>query len=234
MSTSETEDPLLMKVPFGRSMRETHFLYDPRYNPLNHGSFGAYPKYVQRRFQEVQQQCESHPDIFIRYEYPQLLKESREAISDYLQVPADDVVLLPNASVAVNTVLRNLVFTKGDVIVHFSTVYGGVAKLIESLRETTPVISASAKITYPLPDDEVVSKFLETIHACKAAGQIPRIAIFDTISSMPGVVMPWERLTQVCKDEGILSFVDAAHGAGHLPLDIAGVQPDFLVTNLHK
>lgn len=234
LSLNDNDDPLLKPVSFGRSMRETHFSFAPTYNNLNHGSFGAYPKYVLRRLRELQDQCEARPDVFIRYDYPKLLDDSRAAVASYLAVPVDDVVLVPNASVATNIVLRNLKYKRGDVIVHFSTVYGAVAKLVDSVKETTVVESVIVDLVYPVNDDTVVDAFVNAIKSIKQGGKNPRIAIFDTVSSMPGVRMPQERLVAVCKDEGVLSIVDAAHGAGHLDLKIAAVDPDFLVTNLHK
>lgn len=233
-SLSLKDDPLLEAVPFGRQMRDTHFPFAPGYTPLNHGSFGSYPKYVLRRFRELQEQCEARPDVFIRYDYPKLLDSSRAAIASYLAVSVEDIVLVPNASVATNIVLRNLKYEEGDVVVHFSTVYGAVAKLIESVKETTLLESVNVELTYPVGDDEVVEALRSAIRDIKRGGRNPRIAVFDTVSSMPGVRMPSGRLVSVCKEEGVLSFVDAAHGAGHLNLDIAGLDPDFLVTNLHK
>ena len=58
----------------------------------------------------------------------------------------------------------------------------------------------------------------------------PRIAIFDTIVSMPGVRMPYERLVEVCREESVLSVVDAAHCIGMLSLsdmNLGKLQPDF-------
>ena len=234
LSLNDKDDPLLKPVPFGRPMRDTHFSFAPTYNPLNHGSFGAYPKYVLRRLRELQDQCEARPDVFIRYEYPKLLDDSRTAVASYLNVPVEEVVLVPNASVATNIVLRNLKYEQGDVIVHFSTVYGAVAKLVDSVKETTVVESVVVDLAYPVDDDAVVDAFVATIKGIKEGGKNPRIAIFDTVSSMPGVRMPQERLVGICKEEGVLSVVDGAHGAGHLDLKIAAVDPDFLVTNLHK
>jgi selenocysteine lyase/cysteine desulfurase len=41
-------------------------------------------------------------------------------------------------------------------------------------------------------------------------------------------------LTAICREEGILSIIDAAHGIGHVHLDLEKLQPDFLTSNCHK
>ena len=215
-------------------MRDAHFLLDSSYNPLNHGSFGTYPKHVQKRLHECQAMSEARPDAFVRYQYPGLLDESRAAVATYLSVPVDEIVLVPNASVATNVVLRNMHFEEGDAVVHLSTVYGAVEKTIAYISETTPLKSINLAIAYPVSDDEVVDKFRTAVQGAKQVGKKVRLAIFDTITSMPGLCVPWERLVALCREEEVFSFVDAAHGIGQIKLDVENVQPDFLVSNLHK
>lgn len=230
----DSPDSTLTPVPFGRPMRETHFLLSPDYNPLNHGSFGTYPKHVQQRLHHVQALSEARPDVFILYNYPRFLDDSRLALAEFMDLPVEELVLVPNASMAINVVLQNLVFERGDVIVHFSTVYGAVEKAVEYLKETTAVGSLNVELEYSVEDDEVVGAFREAIKGAKVEGKRVRIAVFDTITSMPGVRVPWERLCEVCRQEGVLSLVDAAHGVGYMEMGIKEADPDFLVSNLHK
>lgn len=70
--------------------------------------------------------------------------------------------------------------------------------------------------------------------AVEASGGTVKLAIFDAIVSMPGVRMPFERLTQACKELGVLSCVDGAHGVGHIELDLGQLDADFFVSNCHK
>ena len=101
---------------FGRPLREQHFLFEKDYMPLNHGSFGAFPKPVRDKLVERAIQSESQPDTYIRYEFPVFLEESRETVAKLLRVEPSSVVFLPNGATAGNTILRSMVWEKGDVI----------------------------------------------------------------------------------------------------------------------
>ena len=215
-------------------MRDTHFLLAETYTPLNHGGFGTYPKSVQKRLHECQALSEARPDKFVQYDYPIMLDESRAAMASYLDVPVDELVFLPNATTAINVVLRSLRYSAGDVILHLSTLYGAIGKLIEYLHESSEVDGANVAVEYPVDDDLLVSNFQAKIHSVRREGGKVRIAVFDTVSSMPGVRVPWERLVEVCKAEGVLSMVDGAHSVGQIKLGLAKVQPDFFTSNCHK
>ena len=219
----------------GRTMRDTHFMLAPTYTPLNHGSFGTYPKPVQNRLHECQMLSEQRPDKFQRYECPLMLDKSRAAMASFLDIPVNEVVFVPNATTAINVVLYNMSFEKGEAILHLSTLYGSVAKMLEYLHETRGVESINVAAEYPIDDDVLVSSFQTAIKDVKyGRGLRVKVAIFDTISSLPGVRVPWERLVKMCREEDVLSLVDGAHGVGQIDLGLSKVQPDFFTSNCHK
>ena len=240
-------------TPFGAPMLQ-HFQFDPSFKNLNHGklparitipltvhtnpsnpgSFGAHPKQIQSTCQSYQSASEARPDPFIRYEQPRALDAARAAIAAYVHAPVQDCVFVKNATTGVNVVLRNLSFAPDDVLVYFGTVYGAVEKTITSLTETTPVSARKIAYDFPISHDELVRKFRSAIAAIRAEGKKAKIAVFDTVVSSPGFRFPFEDLVRTCREEGVLSLVDAAHGVGMIPLDLGRLRPDFLTSNCHK
>lgn len=188
-------------------------------------------KSVRDELRSFQDAAEVAPDRFIRYEYPRLLDCSRTAMADFLKVPVEEVVFVANATTAVNAILRNLRFKEDDLIVYLDPVYGACEKTIDFITETTLAESLKVKFSYPISDDDLVIKFQEALAA--NVGRV-RIALFETIASLPGVRLPFERLTEVARSYGVLSLIDGAHAVGHLPLDLTKLQPDFFVSNCHK
>lgn len=147
-------------------------------------------------------------------------------------------MFVPNATTGVNTALRNIVWNKDgkDEILYFNTIYGACGNTVEYVCEAHHHIVNPRKIdvTYPISDADLVARFTDAIAASRAEGKTPRLAIYDTISSLPGVRLPFEELTKICKVEGIISLIDAAHCVGQIPVDLTALNPDYFVSNAHK
>lgn len=220
---------------FGDEIRSQHFTFAEGYRPLNHGSFGTAPKMVLEYQRQLQLETEARPDTFIRYTYLKLLKESRSAVAPLLGADPGEVVFVPNATTGVNTVLRNLSSSPGDVVLCFSTIYGACSKTMQAISETSPVSMHEIEITYPIQDDDIMRRFRLAVDEVKAQGRNPKLAMFDTVLTFPGARFPWEALVATCKELRIMSFIDGAHGIGHIDLTNLGeVGPDFMVSNCYK
>lgn len=87
------------------------------------GSYGTLPLPVLRDSEERAREVEKNPDRFMRLTYTPLLKESRNKVAQFLEVDTDDIVLVPNATHGVNTVLRNFIWNKDDVIIFSMKIY---------------------------------------------------------------------------------------------------------------
>ncbi|RYP63401.1 hypothetical protein DL771_009299 [Monosporascus sp. 5C6A] len=222
---------------FGAGLLQ-HFLIEPGYRNLNNGSFGNIPRVIQEELRRYQDQAEAKPDSFIRYELPTKIDEARETFAKLVNAPTDTVVFEPNATTAVNTVLRNLTWDDDskDEILYFSSVYGACGKTIDYIVDSSAghVASRAIPIVYPCEDAEMISAFQAAIQQSKSESKRPKICLFDTVSSLPGVRFPFEKLTKACKEAGVLSLVDGAQGIGMIDIDLTSLDPDFFLTNCHK
>ena len=176
--------------------------------------------------------------MWLRYTLPGLLDEARAAVARLLHAPLSTIVLIPNATTGINTVLRNLVWNSDgkDEIIYFSTIYGSCEKTVYYVCEANRHLVQPRRITshYPIEDDDLLLLFKKTVDFSRSEGKRPRIAVFDTVSSLPGIRVPFAGLISICQQKNVLSIVDGAHGIGHIPLDLTDLNPDFFVSNLHK
>lgn len=225
-------------TPFGSAMRKAHFSFGPHYTPLNHGSYGAYPVSVRRAHEAARTAMDEAPDPFIALEYHDRLLPHRRIAAQALglgEESVDELVFVPNATTGSDTVLKNLVWEAGDTVLCYELVYDALAMGLSWVQETHGVGVHIVRVAWPVSDDELVEAMVGAAREINAQpGRRVRLAIVDTVISMPGLRVPFERLVPALQAEGALVLVDGAHGVGHVDIDLSVLKPDFLVTNLHK
>ncbi|KAI0128109.1 putative aminotransferase family protein [Hypoxylon sp. NC0597] len=234
--TMAATPPLNPDVPFGASFRKAHFAFSPHYTPLNHGSYGTFPVSVRRAHDTLRAEVDAAPDPFIALEFHDRLVPHRALAAKVLNCPdVDELVFVPNATTGSDTVLKNLEWREGDTILCYELIYDSLAKGLAWLEETHGVHVHVVRVAWPIPDDELVQAMVDAARQINSEpGRRVRLAVVDTIVSMPGIRVPFERLVPALQAEGALVLVDGAHGIGHIPIDLASLSPDFFVTNLHK
>ncbi|KAH6876677.1 lolT-1 [Coprinopsis sp. MPI-PUGE-AT-0042] len=222
---------------FGKALLP-FFSIDPTHTNLNSGSYGATPKIVMDAAQQLGRRIEANPDRFHLLEYKPLLVKTRQQIAAMVGAQTDEVVLVSNVTLAINTVLRNFHWNEGDMIITLSTSYMAVSSTVQCLAATPPHPKlANLDIRFPLSHDEILAKFAAFLKSSQVqvGPRNKRICIIESIVSTPGVLMPWQEMVQMCKDEGIWTLVDAAHSIGHeLDINLSAIQPDFWVSSCHK
>ncbi|KAI5481341.1 aminotransferase, class V/Cysteine desulfurase [Pseudohyphozyma bogoriensis] len=228
------------KLPeFGKEMRKNWTFADGWVN-LNHGSYGAPPKQVIDAMRAIQDCSFAAPDQFIKVDYMSELATLRGRLAELVGCDTDDLVVVTNATTGVNTALKaiNPLLEKNDKFLYFaSTIYDACGRSLQYVIDSNPHLSLSGapvQIAYPISHADVIAAAKKTIEEEEAKGSKIRFALVDAISSVPGVIVPWEELVQLFKKHDIISIVDAAHQIGQLPVNLAESQPDFWAANCHK
>ncbi|PPQ88741.1 hypothetical protein CVT25_008548 [Psilocybe cyanescens] len=220
---------------FGHKMLK-YFSLDPEYINLNSGSYGTTPRPVQLAAYELEAKIESNPDLFHRVLFQPMLVEVREKLAALIGAKTDEVVLVVNASLGINVVLRNFDWEEGDIIISFTTTYNSISRTAKYLSDVPPhPTSTVVNLAFPMTHDQIINQFKAHLKDNPAKPNKKRVAIIDSIISNPGVLLPWQDMVQICKEEGVWSVVDAAHSIGQeVGLNLTETAPDFWISNCHK
>jgi len=206
-----------------------HFLLDPTVTFLNHGSFGATPKPVFAAYQDWQRRLERQPVLFLGREIDGLLRQSRQALGEYLDAAADDLVYIPNATHGVNIVARSLALQPGDEILTTDHEYGACDYNWEFVCKKTGATYIHQPIPLPVQsEDEIIEQFWQGVTLRT------KVIYLSHITSPTALRLPVEQICQRARQAGIWTLVDGAHAPGQIPLDLKAVGADFYTGNCHK
>lgn len=213
----------------GSALPRDLFLLDPEVTFLNHGSFGATPRAVFDDCQAWQRELERQPVEFLMRRFPELMRTARSALAAYVHTAPENVVFVPNATIALNTVARSLRLQPGDEILTSDHEYGAMDRMWRMLCRPTGVVYKPMPVALPVTSAAAVVDALW-------AGVTPRtrVLFLSHLTSPTALIFPVQELCRRARAAGILSIVDGAHALGQLPLQLDELGADFYTANAHK
>lgn len=228
-----------MSAPtFGRSLL-SHWLLNPEFTYLNHGTVGVTPRRVLDVQQKLRDEMERQPARFVlrelsessgRHDLPQSrLRAAVGNVAEFVGANPDDLVFVQNATTGINAVLRSFDFRPGDEILVANLAYGAVARTAHFVARERGAIVRPVDLPFPISDpDAILKAYLQ------AAGPRTRVAVVDAITAETALVLPLAKIAEALRARGIAVLVDAAHAPGAIPVNISSLGVDWYVANLHK
>jgi isopenicillin-N epimerase len=198
---------------------------------LNHGSFGACPRAVHRRYQELQRELEANPMAFLSEDrdLSGRMREARRALATYVGARPDDLVFIPNATYGVNVAARSLDLKPGDEVLISDHAYGACERAWRFVCERRGASLKTAHVGLPVESAAAVADEI-----WRQVTERTRAVFLDHMTSPTALILPVSDLIQRARRSGILSIIDGAHAPGHLPLDLTELGPDIYIGNGHK
>ena len=190
------------------------FLLDPGVTYLNHGGYGACTVAVFERYQALQRELELNPTEFLGRRFDSLVAASREALAAFVGARADDLVLVPNATSALNAVIRSLRLQPGDEVLTTRHEYGAVLRTWEFVGAT---------LVHAEPEE-----------LADAIGPRTAVVSVSHITSPTARLLPVAEICAAAREAGALAIVDGAHAPGHVPLELESLGADVYAGNCHK
>ena len=114
-----------------------------------------------------------------------------------------------------------------------TTTYGAILCTKQYIHNLPPHPKISnIMLAFPTTHAAVLDDFRAHLQALPwKPNQKVVVVIIDSIVSNPGCLLTWEQMVQICKEENVLSIVDAAHSIGkEVGLNLGQTSPDFWVS----
>ncbi len=196
---------------------------------LNNGSYGCCPEVVGAAQNELRRRLEADPVRFFKSDLEFYSDDAREAIGKFVNVRAQDLVLVSNGTFAVATVLNNLELAPGDEILVTDHEYAATMNELGKICKATGAVVTVAKIPFPVVTPEAV---IESVIG--AMTDRTKLVMVSHIASASALVLPVKEIVAAANERGVASFLDGAHTPGQIALDIGDIDPTWYAASCHK
>ncbi|WP_322512127.1 aminotransferase class V-fold PLP-dependent enzyme, partial [Chloroflexus sp.] len=143
--------------------------------------------------------------------------------------PADDLVLVPNVTYALNIVARSIALQPGDEVLGITHEYGAIERTWRyvCLQHGATYINQPVELPVATPDE-----LIEQIW--RGVSPRTRVILLSHITSPTALIMPVAEVCRRARAAGILSVIDGAHAPGQIDLNLTELGADFYGGNCHK
>jgi len=229
----------------------SHWLLEDGLAFLNHGSFGACPRPVLEEQSRLRAEMEREPVRFLWREIEGRIDAARAELARFIGADAEELAFVPNATTAVNSVLRSLELQPGDELIATDHGYNACNNVLAECARRAGAKLVVARIPFPItvkegwlpavrPQDGWKPSLLapgpEQVVQAILAAVTPRtrLVLIDHVTSPTALVLPVAEIIQALESRGIDVLVDGAHAPGMFPIDLRALRPAYYTGNLHK
>jgi isopenicillin-N epimerase len=202
---------------------------DPAITFLNHGSFGACPQPVLAAQRAFMDELEARPIQFLWREFEERIDGARLEVAAFLNADPEGVVVVPNATTGVSTILRSLRLRPGDELLTTDHEYNAVLNALRTVADDARARVVLAAVPLPLLHAE---QAVEAILG--AVTPHTRLAVVSHVTSPTGLILPIDTIVRELDRMGVDTLVDAAHAPGMVPVDVGALGAAYWTGNGHK
>ena len=197
--------------------------------PMNAGNLCPSPRVVADRVTELTRDIDGDCSFNNRSKFGTFQESARGKIARHLGVTADEIALVRNTSEANNVINAGLSLSSGDEIVLWDQNHptNNVAWDVRAARYGYKVVRVTTPAA-PTGLDELVGAFE------KAISPRTRVLSVTHVSSLSGIKLPVQALTEMAHRRGIFVHVDGAQSLGVIDVDLRAIGCDSYSSSAHK
>mmetsp|Transcript_5116 Transcript_5116/g.7830 ORF Transcript_5116/g.7830 Transcript_5116/m.7830 type:complete len:1332 (-) Transcript_5116:216-4211(-) len=196
-----------------------HYPLDGDVAHLNHGAFGGSPNEFINIEYALRSRAHKNPSAFYDTLCLPLIRESVHVARDFFQ---GNVILQPNCTIALKSVLSSLGSDEGLQVAALAPIYGATSKLLRHLYSDITEIK-------PGMFCESAQEIIRLLEQAYASSKF-NVLVADHVSSQSARILPMAEVVQWCRERGIISIVDGTQACWFQN----DVWPDYYVLSTHK
>ncbi|SFJ07277.1 aminotransferase class V-fold PLP-dependent enzyme [Planctomicrobium piriforme] len=196
---------------------------------LNHGSFGPTPIPVLEARERWQRELAANPmDFFVR-RLNGLLEDAAGELAKFVNAPRDNLVFVPNATVAMNVVAANLPLKAGDEVLLNDHEYGAVIRIWGQACQAVGAKTVLARLPYPMTSpSEVVDAIFDKVT------DRTRLLVVSHVTSPTAIILPIQAICDRARELKLPVCVDGPHAPAMVPVDLKSLDCDYYTASCHK
>lgn len=172
---------------------------------------------------------EAEPVEFLWRSYEKPLDRGRNALARFVGARPKNLVFVPNATTAVNAVVRSLELRPGDELLTTSHDYNACRNVLVEAAQRARAKMIVAPVPFPVQNPEQIVEAIISVVTRRT-----RLAMIDHVTSHTALIFPLERIVRELESRGVDTLVDGAHAPGMVPLNVTRIGAAYYTGNLHK
>lgn len=201
---------------------------DPNCIYLNHGSFGPSPRAVRAAREAWSRRLDEQPMRFFCREMEGQLDATCKVLAEFLHTDPKRLVLVDNATVAMNAVAASIPLQPGDEVLLTSHEYGAVKNIWQARCRTAGAHVATASLPFPPTPAESVAAIE------KAITPATRLIVISHVTSATACILPVEEVCRMAARRRIPVCIDGPHALAMLDVQLDDIGCDYYCASGHK
>lgn len=196
---------------------------------LNTGSLGPSPIVVTDAVHAMMQQLEINPAIENWGRLGERMEQVRIKVGEFINADADNVILTRNTTEGLSSISQSLKLNKGDEILTTTHEHGGGEVGLEYLAATQGAVVKKLQMPVPALSKEMVIEAVVSNITSKT-----KVIMLSHVNTLTGLKMPFEEISKITKQKGILLIADGAQAPGLVAVDVKSMGVDAYAASGHK
>ncbi len=194
---------------------------------LNSGNSSSSPRVVQQALVRDLDVSNRLP-VYYRGQIEQHTEDVRRQLAAEFGCDAEELAFTRNATEALHIAQSGLDLSPGDEVVTTDQDYTSMLWAWQQRALRDKIIVRRVQFPVPATADDLLARFEQVL--------TPRTKVLHVchITNVTGQLFPVRALSQMARRRGIVTIVDGAQSAAHVPVSLRDLDCDVYGTSLHK